>query len=1273
MKKSIILMCIFSLLFFNFSMAQRSNYYHVTDNSYSDIKISYSIDVQNLQIKNIKTEQGTFSQLSYDGMTPMRNDGKPELPVITNLLEIPLCENMQVNVVNSAYETYTLTELGINHPIMPAQPQHPKSQDGPFPFVIDEATYAKNSFYGMSLVGSEKVGVLRNINMGRLSVSPFEYNPVTGELRVCTQLDVEISFVNPNIPRTMEMKSKHGNGMFDGQHYGVINPMSTPGYRDEINSAPIKYLIIANSMFRGNEDLISFINWKKRIGYLVEIAYTDESNVGTTTTSIKNFIKAKYDNATAAEPAPTFLLLIGDKDQIPVFTGQSASDHITDLYYATWTTGDNIPDCYYGRFSAQNVSQLTPQIEKTLMYEQYTMPDPSYLDDAVLVAGTDANYGPTHADGQVNYIANNYINTSNGYTTVYTHNYNCSTQSATIRAEIGAGVGWANYTAHCSSSGWYEPSFTTSHVSSMSNLNKYGFMIGNCCESGRFEESSCFGEALLRASKKGAVIYLGASNSTYWDEDYYWAVGVRSSITANPTYNANNLGAYDRIFHTHNEAHSQWFSTAAGINMAGNLAVESSSSSRKLYYWEIYHVFGDPSIKAYLSEPSAITANVPSGSVIGVTSLDFTAVPYAYVALTQNNELISAAFADANGQVSLALPADLIPGQYEIAISAQNHIQFFQNINFASPNAFYAVSNINLNNCAALSNDHVNDWNLHVENVSAITGNNVRAKIQALTPNIYFTVDSVYIGTMNGNQNFELNNAFTSRTSASLSNNELISVRVTILSDNGTFEREFNYNAIAPELQVESTIINAGTPNVGEINPGESGTITFVVKNSGQNNITALTGHLMSHHSDITVNSNNVAVNEINNGSTAEVTFNISIAASASVGSMYPLSFSINNAEYELNMPYSLMIGRAMEDFESNSFTAFAWNNNNQYPWEITTSNVYAGSYSARSNSSLPNGSGGWWGSGSNSNSDLSITLNVTEASPISYFRKVSSESGYDKFSLAIDGETKEELSGEVAWSQASFDVTPGNHTFRFRYSKDASQTSGSDCAWIDNIIFPISGQTMTPTSPVLVIDHYDIEGTYANNIVLRGDEPVIKVVFKNVGGTVATNIQATLTTADNDISINSNGASSTVDFPSMAINSSKTAQYNIAKLSEITESNNVIFDFSLTCGNITTSCPIALTYLNGTNPGSPTAIETTSSTTLLIYPNPSNDQINIQCSHNMKSVEILDMAGRSVQRVDGIGDSNYSLNISNLSQALYFVRVIDENNQPIISKIIKK
>ena len=1271
MKKSIILMCL-SLLFLNFVMAQRSNYYQVSDNNYNDIKISYNIDVQNLQIKNIKTEKGTFSQLSYEGLTPMRNDGKPELPVITDLLEIPLCEGMEVNVINSTYETYNLAELGINNPIMPAQPRHPKSEDGPFPFVIDELTYASNNFYGMTLVQSEKVGMLRNINMGRLIVSPFEYNPATGQLRVCTQLDVEISFVNADIPKTMEMKTKHGNGLFDGQHSGVINPMQTPGFRDEINNAPIKYLIVAHSMFRNNEQIASFISWKKRIGYLVEIAYTDDSNVGTTTSSIQNFIKSKYTNATAENPAPTFLLLIGDVAQIPAFTGVADNGHVTDLYYATWTTGDNLPDCYYGRFSAQNISQLTPQIEKTLMYEQYTMPDPSYLGKAVLIAGTDSDYSEghstTHADGQIKYVSTNYVNTDNGYTTVYTHLYNCSSQAATIRSEIGAGVGLANYTAHCGSSGWSNPAFETNHISAMNNANKYGFLIGNCCQSGKFEENNCFAEALLRTANKGAVIYLGASDYSYWDEDYYWAVGLRGSITTTPTtYDAAHLGCYDRMFHTHNEAHSQWYVTSSGIIVAGNLAVEASTSSLKQYYWEIYHVFGDPSIKPYLSEPATMNLNIPTSSAIGVTALEINAVPYAYVALTYENELVAATFADGNGNATLTLPSDMLPGEHEIAISAQNYVQYFQTINFASPDAFYAASNLSLSNNGVIRNNDVNNWDLRVENISAVNGSNVWVKIRPNTHNIYFTTDSVYIGSITGGQVIELNNAFTSRTSASMNNNEVVSVHITVYSNNGTFERNFTFQAQAPELQFDHVTLNAGTASAGEIYPGESGTITFYVKNNGLNNINNLVGSLVSYHNQITVSNSNVTVGTISTNGIAEVSFNISIDAQAIIGSMYPLLFTINNDEYALSLPYSMIIGRAMEDFESNNFSSFNWVNG-MNPWEITINNVYAGNYSARSKTNLSNGS---WSN--TSNSDLSITLNVTEASPISYFRKVSSESGYDFFSFAIDGNVKEEISGDVDWGQMSFDVTPGSHTFRFRYAKDYSTTDGSDCAWIDNIVFPISGQTITPSSPLLVIDHYDIEGSYAGNIVLSNNNPTIKVTFKNEGNTVASNIHATLSTDDNNISINNNGGSDVVDFSSMAINSSKTAIYNISTLNNFNETHTVLFNFALSCDNSTTNCPIMLTYMNGTDPGPGSSVETYTASTLIVYPNPSSDRINIQCSSVIKDIEILDMTGRCVKRASNVDQNSYSLNISNLSQAIYFIKIIDENDRPLISKIIKK
>ncbi|MEZ5198807.1 MAG: T9SS type A sorting domain-containing protein [Bacteroidales bacterium] len=49
---------------------------------------------------------------------------------------------------------------------------------------------------------------------------------------------------------------------------------------------------------------------------------------------------------------------------------------------------------------------------------------------------------------------------------------------------------------------------------------------------------------------------------------------------------------------------------------------------------------------------------------------------------------------------------------------------------------------------------------------------------------------------------------------------------------------------------------------------------------------------------------------------------------------------------------------------------------------------------------------------------------------------------------------------GELSWSEFSYPVTSGNHTFKWEFDKDQSVSSGSDCAWLDYISLPTGALT---------------------------------------------------------------------------------------------------------------------------------------------------------------------------------------------------------------------
>ncbi len=638
-----------------------------TENGYQ-----FMSTISEVELSPVMTTSGLFNDLNIEGYSRIFNVGKPQLPMYRKMIQLPYDGTSRVVVKSYDVVEINLNTRGLNQKIMPCQPSYFKNIDpSTIVFQYDQAFYQQNSFNEAPLATIEAVGTSRGVKMANVVIDPIKYNPVTNVLKVYTNIRFDVIFENHSVALTKAVQEKFYSPLFDGT-FKTVEMMPLNLNKDALSKYPIKYVIVSSPSFQAT--LQPFIQWKTKKGFKVIEAYTNQANVGTTTTSIKAYLQGLYNAGTTNDPAPTFVLFVGDVAQVPAFAGTTGT-HPTDLYYVTYDgSSDNIPDMYFGRFSATTVAQLQPQIDKTLMYEMYTMPNPNYLDTAVLVAGVDASYSPTHANGQINY-ASNYFNVANGYSYVYKYLYPETDNSATdpiMRANIGKGVGVANYTAHCSETGWADPSFQTSDIAAMVNKDKYGLIIGNCCLSNKFDETECFGEAMLRTVNKGAMAYIGGSNSTLWNEDYYWSIGLRSSIIANPTFDATKLGAYDRLFHTQNIAESEWCVTNGAMIYGGNLAVQASSSSNKKYYWEIYHIMGDPSVMTYLSIPSVMSVVYANTQNIGVTSLTVTTEPGAYVAVSLNGVLLNAKLADNSGIAQMTFAAINNVDTADVVVTKQN-------------------------------------------------------------------------------------------------------------------------------------------------------------------------------------------------------------------------------------------------------------------------------------------------------------------------------------------------------------------------------------------------------------------------------------------------------------------------------------------------------------------------------------------------------------------------------------------------------------------------
>jgi len=754
---------------------------------------------------------------------------------------------------------------------------------------------------------------------------------------------------------------------------------------------------------------------------------------------------------------------VGDIQQIPTWNGNSGG-HVTDLFYCEYTN-DYFPEIYYGRFSAQNAAQLQPQLDKTLQYEQYTMPDPSYLNEVVMVAGMDGSFGASHGNGQINYGTINYFNEAHGITS-HTYLYpESGNNAANIRQDISNGVTFANYTAHCGPSGWSDPEFNTGHVPALQNQDMYGLLIGNCCSSSEFQEDECFAEAIVRAENKGAVGYIGGSNSTMWDPDYYFGVGVGTIAENPPPYEETTLGVYDGVFHTHGEAFSDWYTTQDQIIFAGNLAVTLGIPSQAEYYWEIYHLMGDPSLMIYLSEPPPLTVAHDPLIPLGSTSFTITTEPYAYAAVSIDGICYGAALADAQGDIQMSLESILTPGNADVVVTKQNAQPFIGTVLVMNPEGpFVALHDYIVDDSQGNGNGQIDNGESILLDVELMNWGNSDAQNVSAT----LSMDDKYCENIDDHQEWGTILAQDSSMQPQAYNilvDDSIPDQHMVLCDlniedatrevwNSSFTLVFNAPVLAiGQLSVDDS--GSGNGN-GRLDPGETADLILTVFNNGHAD--AYDADLIANSSDpnITLNNALVEFDVLEYSSSYDAIFNITVSENAVIGSSIEMEFDLMAGPYVANVNTILRVGLVVEDFETGNFTAFNWQFSGTQPWQTTTQNVFEGTYSSVSGNISDD-----------QNSELLLDVHVLANDTLSFYKKVSCEddtygTDYDFLAFFIDGIEVGRWDGEIDWSLEKYPISIGVQTLKWEFSKDGSVSNGEDCAWVDYIVFPAMSEVVS-------------------------------------------------------------------------------------------------------------------------------------------------------------------------------------------------------------------
>ena len=193
-----------------------------------------------------------------------------------------------------------------------------------------------------------------------------------------------------------------------------------------------------------------------------------------------------------------------------------------------------------------------------------------WVQGAVFISSTH-NYDIT--EGTHNWCIENYMD-PRGYNSTKVYPVSTGGNASHAVTAINAGTSMVTFSGHGAQTYWSDMLFEQSDFNQLTNEGMYPGVLSHSCVTGQYSVATCWGETWTRTPGRGGLWFWGSWPNTFWDED---------DIQQKAEFEAF-LG--DNIL---------W---PMGFLNQGLFAVYTyySGGGRSKYYYEAYHLFGDPSV-----------------------------------------------------------------------------------------------------------------------------------------------------------------------------------------------------------------------------------------------------------------------------------------------------------------------------------------------------------------------------------------------------------------------------------------------------------------------------------------------------------------------------------------------------------------------------------------------------------------------------------------------------------------------------------------------------